>query len=226
MFAAKDPTLQSMQDASTIQSVVEKQAELQVGRMVTECHASCPLGEHQFLAGCGVAQGHPGVLYDDVGHPRTLALFPEDRCAGIALHMSQSFNFACRTCGLHAGRANGALLLARRAVVAGVVNWSRIFWVDRLPRAAKACNGIRLLQVLVCVPADRAGQRVEAASPLVRQKCAWLTCWRLTLGLARGAEASRLPLPFCCGTKRICFHISWRVGATCSVRISMCCSTI
>ena len=25
---------------------------------------------------------------------------------------------------------------------------------------------------------------------------------------------------------RICFHISWRVGATCSTRISMCCSTI
>jgi hypothetical protein len=24
------------------------------------------------------------VLDDDVGHPRTMALFPEDRCAGIA----------------------------------------------------------------------------------------------------------------------------------------------
>ena len=27
-------------------------------------------------------------------------------------------------------------------------------------------------------------------------------------------------MTFCCGTKRICFHISWRIGATCSVRIS------
>jgi hypothetical protein len=46
------------------------------------------------------------VLDDDVGHPRTMALFPEDRCAGIAPDASL-FSSACRTCG-YVGRGNGA----------------------------------------------------------------------------------------------------------------------
>ena len=45
-------------------------------------------------------------------------------------------------------------------------------------------------------------------------------------GLAEAHKLYASTMTFCCGTKRICFHISWRVGATCSTRISMCCSTI
>ena len=48
------------------------------------------------------------VLDDDAGHSRTMALFPEDRCAGIAPD-ARWCSFACRRCG-YAGRANGALV--------------------------------------------------------------------------------------------------------------------
>ena len=48
------------------------------------------------------------VLDDDAGHSRTMALFPEDRCAGLAPD-ARWCSFACRRCG-YAGRANGALV--------------------------------------------------------------------------------------------------------------------
>src|SRR5580693_8136234 len=79
------------------------------------------------------------VLDDDAGHPRTLALFPEDRCAGVAPD-TRSSNFACRICG-YAGRANGAPVgspgsCGRRWNSTGS-------GPTAFPRAAKARNGIR-----------------------------------------------------------------------------------
>ena len=85
------------------------------------------------------------VLDDDVGHPRTMALFPEDRCAGIApdasiVQLRLSDMRLCRprqwgACWL-AGQLWQALQLDR-------------FWADHLPRSRKGTRWDQVLQVLV-----------------------------------------------------------------------------
>ncbi len=106
------------------------------------------------------------VLDEDAGHPRTMALFPEDRCAGVAsdasvVQLRLSDMRLCRP------RQWGACWLAGQL-------WQTLqldqFWADRLPPSRKGTRWDQVLQVLVCVPADRAGQRVEAAPRLVRQE--------------------------------------------------------
>ena len=85
------------------------------------------------------------VLDDDTGHPRTLALFPEDVCAGVAsdtsvVQLRLSDMRLCRprqwgACWL-AGQLWQALQLDR-------------FWADRLPRSRKGTQWDQVLQVLV-----------------------------------------------------------------------------
>ena len=85
------------------------------------------------------------VLDDDAGHPRTMALFPEDRCAGIApdasvVQLRLSDMRLCRprqwgACWL-AGQLWQALQLDR-------------FWADRLPPSRKGTQWDQVLQVLV-----------------------------------------------------------------------------
>ena len=85
------------------------------------------------------------VLDDDAGHPRTLALFPEDRCAGVApdtsvVQLRLSDMRLCRprqwgACWL-AGQLWRALELDR-------------FWADRLPPSRKGTQWDQILQVLV-----------------------------------------------------------------------------
>jgi hypothetical protein len=85
------------------------------------------------------------VLDDDAGHPRTLALFPEDRCTGVApdasvVQLRLSDMQLCRprqwgACWL-AGQLWQALQLDR-------------FWADRLPSSRKGTRWDQVLQVLV-----------------------------------------------------------------------------
>ena len=85
------------------------------------------------------------VLDDDVGHPRTMALFPEDRCAGMApdaslVQLRLSDMRLCRprqwgACWL-AGQLWQALQLDR-------------FWADHLPPSRKGTRWDQILQVLV-----------------------------------------------------------------------------
>jgi len=85
------------------------------------------------------------VLDDDAGHPRTLALFPEDRCTGVApdasvVQLRLSDMRLCRprqwgACWL-AGQLWQALQLDR-------------FWADRLPPSRKGTHWDQVLQVLV-----------------------------------------------------------------------------
>jgi Transposase DDE domain len=85
------------------------------------------------------------VLDDDAGHPRTMALFPEDRCIGLApdasvVRLRLSDMRLCRprqwgACWL-AGQLWQALLLDR-------------FWADRLPPSRKGTRWDQVLQVLV-----------------------------------------------------------------------------
>jgi Transposase DDE domain len=85
------------------------------------------------------------VLDDDAGHPRTLALFPEDRCAGVApdasiVQLRLSDMRLCRP------RQWGACWLAGQL-------WQELeldrFWADRLPPSRKATQWDQVLQVLV-----------------------------------------------------------------------------
>jgi hypothetical protein len=85
------------------------------------------------------------VLDDDVGRPRTMALFPEDRCTGLApdrsiVQLRLSDMRLCRprqwgACWL-AGQLWQALQLDR-------------FWADRLPPSRKGTRWDQVLQVLV-----------------------------------------------------------------------------
>jgi hypothetical protein len=85
------------------------------------------------------------VLDDDAGHPRTMALFPEDRCAAVAsdasvIRLRLSDMRLCRprqwgACWL-AGQLWQALQLDR-------------FWADRLPPSRKSTRWDQVLQVLV-----------------------------------------------------------------------------
>ena len=85
------------------------------------------------------------VLDDDAGHPRTLALFPEDRCAGVApdtsiVQLRLSDMRLCRP------RQWGACWLAGQL-------WRELeldrFWADRLPPSRKGTQWDQVLQVLV-----------------------------------------------------------------------------
>src|SRR6202165_2909991 len=81
------------------------------------------------------------VLDDDAGHPRTMALFPEDRFAAVAsdasvVQLRLSDMRLCRprqwgACWL-AGQLWGELQLDR-------------FWADRLPGNAKGTRGEQIL---------------------------------------------------------------------------------
>jgi Transposase DDE domain len=85
------------------------------------------------------------VLDDDAGHPRTLALFPEDRCAGVApdtsvVQLRLSDMRLCRP------RQWGACWLAGQL-------WRELeldrFWAERLPPSRKGTQWDQVLQVLV-----------------------------------------------------------------------------
>ena len=85
------------------------------------------------------------VLDEDAGHPRTMALFPEDRCAAVAsdasvVQLRLSEMRLCRprqwgACWL-AGQLWQALQLDR-------------FWTERLPPSRKGTQWDQILQVLV-----------------------------------------------------------------------------
>jgi hypothetical protein len=85
------------------------------------------------------------VLDDDAGHSRTLALFPEDRCTGVAsdtsvVQLRLSDMRLCRP------RQWGACWLAGQL-------WRALqlddFWADRLPTSRKGTRWDQVLQVLV-----------------------------------------------------------------------------
>jgi Transposase DDE domain len=85
------------------------------------------------------------VLDEDAGQPRTLALFPEDRCAGVApdtsvVQLRLSDMRLCRP------RQWGACWLAGQL-------WRELeldrFWADRLPPSRKGTQWDQILQVLV-----------------------------------------------------------------------------
>jgi Transposase DDE domain len=85
------------------------------------------------------------VLDDDAGHPRTLALFPEDRCAAVAsdasiVQLRLSDMRLCRP------RQWGACWLAGQL-------WRDLrldqFWAERLPANRKGTRWDQVLQVLV-----------------------------------------------------------------------------
>jgi len=85
------------------------------------------------------------VFDDDAGHPRTMALFPEHRCAAVA---SDASVVQLRLSGMRLCRPRqwGACWLAGQL-------WQALqldrFWADRLPPSRKGTQWDQILQVLV-----------------------------------------------------------------------------
>ena len=175
-------------------------------------------GRDQLLAGW-VWRKAIEVLDDDVGRPRTLALFPEDRCTGLA---PDRVDCSVRLVG-HAvvpaaavGRmlAGGACGRRCSLTVSGPTGCRR---------AARERDGTRCCWYWL-VPAAGAGQRVAVASRMVWQQRHGRSAGRR---LRAGRSTSSTPATTgCSSTKTRCSLIWWGAGATCSTPISMCCSTI
>jgi hypothetical protein len=100
------------------------------------------------------------VLDDDAGQPRTLALFSEDRCEGVApdtsvVQLRLSDMRLCRP------RQWGACWLAGQL-------WRELeldrFWADRLPPSRKGTQWDQVLQVLVSYRPIAPGRRPTGGS--------------------------------------------------------------
>ena len=141
------------------------------------------------------------VLNDDAGHPQTMALFPEDRCTGLApdrsiVQLRLSDIRLCRprqwgACWL-AGQLWQALQLDR-------------FWADRLPPSRKGTRWDQVLQVLVsyrliALAASGSCTAIGSATAL------WPTCWGRTSGWPIRTNSTPA-MTFCCNTKRTCSRI-------------------
>ena len=127
------------------------------------------------------------VLDDDAGHPRTMALFPEDHCAAVAsdasvVQLRRSDMRLCRprqwgACWL-AGQLWRALELDR-------------FWADRLPPSRKGTQWDQVLQVLVSYRLIAPGSEWKLhLQDLIPVRT--LTTWRQTVG-PEAVQLQRLP---------------------------------
>ncbi len=106
------------------------------------------------------------VLDEDAGRPRTMALFPEDRCAGVGIRRVGGPASPVGDAAVPA--AAMGRLLAGWAVVAGVAAGPLL---GRSPAAEPQGHAMGSDPAGVGrVSADRAGQRVEAAPRVVRQQ--------------------------------------------------------
>ena len=160
------------------------------------------------------------VLDEDAGHSRTMALFPEDRCAAVAsdasvVQLRLSEMRLCRP------RQWGACWLAGQL-------WQALqldqFWADRLPPSRKGTRWDQILQVLVAY-------RLIAPGSEWKLHRDWFGKSAMADLLGRTSDwprrtSSTPATTFCCGTKRHCSRISRRAGAICSMRTSMCSCTI
>ncbi len=159
--SAEDPTKEGRQDARLLERCREQARGRRGGRTAPRSH----LGEINSSQAAGWRKAIE-VLDDDAGLPRTLALFPEDRCAAVAsdasiVQLRLSDMRLCRP------RQWGACWLAGQL-------WRDLrleqFWAERLPPNRK---GYAMGSGLACaglVSIDRTGQRVEVAPRLVRQE--------------------------------------------------------
>ena len=115
------------------------------------------------------------VLDDDAGRPRTMALFAEDRCTGLApdasvVQLRLSEMRLCRprqwgACWL-AGQLWQALQLDR-------------FWGDRLPPSRKGTRWDQILQVLVAYRLIAPGSEWKLTA-IGSARAPWPTCWGRT----------------------------------------------
>src|SRR5271163_3042520 len=129
-------------------------------------------------------------VFDEAsGEPRTLALFPEDRCEAVADDAS-----VVRVClsalSLRRPRQWGGCWLSGQLWRELQMDW---FWSERLPPSRKGTRWDQILQVLG-LSADRPGQRVEAAPRVVRQQRHGRPA-RRRFWPGRGAQAVRLSRP-------------------------------
>ena len=160
------------------------------------------------------------VFDEDAGHPRTLALFPEDRCAAVTpdasiVQLRLSEMRLCRP------RQWGACWLAGQL-------WRELqldrFWSERLPANRKGTRWDQVLQVLV-------SYRLIAPGSEWKLHREWFG--RSAMADLLGADF-RLAEPhklyachdFLLAHKADLFATWRRAGAICSTPNSMCCSTI
>ena len=140
--SAADPTAQGRQDARLLEHR-RKSAVLDDGRVVQrqvlylgEIHSSQAAAWRQAIE----------VFDTASGEPRTLALFPEDRCAAVADDASGVRLCLSALKGDKLPRQWGACWLAGQL-------WRELqldrFWADRLPPSRKGTRWDQVLQVLV-----------------------------------------------------------------------------
>ena len=144
------------------------------------------------------------VLDDDAGLSRTLALFPEDRCAAVAsdasiVQLRLSDMRLCRP------RQWGACWLAGQ-FAGGICPVGPVLEPRRLPPNRKGTALGSGLAGAGLVSIDRTGQQVEVAPAIGSARALWPTCWGRTSDWRRRTSCTPV-MTFCRSTKTRYSHI-------------------
>jgi len=155
------------------------------------------------------------VLEDGTNRPRTLALFPEDRCEGV-LPDASVVRLRLSQVWLSRPRQWGACWLA-------VKLWEELqldrFWAERLPASRKGTRWDQVLLVLTAYRLIAPGIANGTAAARLRICLARTPRWPTATRFIAAMTA-------CWSTSRPCSISWWAAGAIYSTSPSMCCCTI
>lgn len=161
------------------------------------------------------------VLEDGAARPRSLALFPEDRCDGV-LPDASIVRLKLSQVRLSRPRQWGACWLA-------VKLWEELqldrFWADRLPASRKGTRWDQVLLVLTAYRLLAPGAEWRLHREWYGRRAPWRICsermphwWTATRSIAAMTASWSISRP--------CSITWWDVGGICSTFHSMCCCMI
>src|SRR5438874_8475056 len=160
------------------------------------------------------------ILEEGALQPRTLSLFPEDRCEGL-LPDASIVRLRLNELRLCRPRQWGGCWLALSL-------WRELeldrFWGGRLPRSRKGTRWDRVLLLLATYPLLAPGSEWRLHREWL-SAVPWPICSAKTSGWPNSTSCIAVTTG-CSNTSRPCSIIWSGAGATYSTSASMCCSTI
>ena len=160
------------------------------------------------------------VVEDGAGQPRTLSLFPEDRCEGLLTDAS-IVRVKLSELQLRRPRQWGACWLA-------LMLWRELqldqFWSKRLGVSRKGTHWAEVLFVLVAYRLLAPGSEWRLHREWFQRSARWPTCWAKMPGWRKSTSCTAVTTGCWCTSKRSSI-IWWGGGAICSISATTCCST-
>src|SRR5580692_13100652 len=168
------------------------------------------------------------VIDDGAAQPRTLSLFPEDRCEGLQADAS-TVGVKLSELRLRRPRQWGtcwlALLLWRELQLDRF--WSKRLGVSRKEPALAKAEGRIGIRCCSCWSPTACWRRAASGGCTVSGFSAapWPICWARMPGWPRSTSCTAVTTGCWC-TSRRCLITWWDGGAICSTSATTCCSTI